>query len=76
MEKILPISKEESALNDVPRNVPRIWVEKTIVKGRLDREAGERALGKALWTPQRDKGGSDIYKNMRLVNVGDIVCCI
>lgn len=52
---------------------PKFWIEKTIVTGRRDRLEGERALGKALWSPQRDKGGADIYKNMRLVNVGDIV---
>lgn len=50
-----------------------VWIEKTLVKGRSDREGGERALGKSLWSPQRDKRGADIYKNMRLVNVGDIV---
>lgn len=49
------------------------WIEKTIVKGRQDREQGERALGKALWSPRKDKRGADIYKNMRLVNSGDIV---
>lgn len=49
------------------------WIEKTIVKGRPDRESGERALGKTLWSPQKDKRGADIYKNMRLVKKGDIV---
>ena len=28
----------------------RFWIEKTIVKGRGDRERGEFALGKALWS--------------------------
>lgn len=50
-----------------------IWIEKTIVKGRDDRKYGERALGKALWSPQKSKGGADIYKNMREVLEGDIV---
>jgi len=49
------------------------WIEKTIVKGRQDREQGERALGKAIWSPRKDKRGADIYKNMRLVNSGDII---
>ncbi|MBU3926421.1 MAG: hypothetical protein KKB74_01340 [Bacteroidetes bacterium] len=49
------------------------WIEKTIVKGRPDREFGNRALGKALWSPRKDKRGADIYKNMRLVKAGDIV---
>lgn len=51
----------------------RVWIEKTIVKGREDRITGERALGRALWSPQRDKRGADIYKNMREVAAGDIV---
>ncbi len=49
------------------------WIEKTIVKGRADREYGDRALGKVLWSPQKDKRGADIYKNMRKVKEGDIV---
>lgn len=51
----------------------KYWIEKTIVNGRPDRNEGERALGKALWSPQKSKDGSDIYKNMRLVQRGDIV---
>lgn len=49
------------------------WIEKTIVNGRADRVTGNRALGKALWSPQKDKRGADIYKNMRKVKKGDIV---
>jgi len=49
------------------------WIEKTIVIGRPDRASEERALGKALWSPQKDKRGADIYKNMRLVKKGDII---
>jgi 5-methylcytosine-specific restriction protein B len=52
---------------------PQMWIEKTLVKGRKDREQGERELGKALWSPQQDKRGADIYKNMRQVNEGDLV---
>lgn len=51
----------------------KIWIEKTIIKDRKDRLEGERALGKRLWSPQKDKRGADIYKNMRLVEKGDIV---
>jgi len=51
----------------------KFWVEKTNVKGRPDRESGDRALGKALWSPIKDKRGADIYKNMRLVKSGDVV---
>jgi hypothetical protein len=52
---------------------PRIWVEKTLVAGRPDREAGEDALGRALWSPQRSKDGRSIYGNMLQVRPGDIV---
>ena len=52
---------------------PRIWIEKTLVKGRVDREQGEHRLGAALWSPQKAKNGADIYKDMRAVREGDIV---
>jgi hypothetical protein len=52
---------------------PRIWIEKTIVKGRADRELGEHKLGLALWSPQRAKNDADIYSNMRAVQAGDLV---
>ena len=55
---------------DIPK---RYWIEKTLVTGRPDRNEGERALGKALWSPQRSRDGADIYKNMRLVQRGDLV---
>ena len=51
----------------------RYWIEKTIVSGRPDREAGEHALGRALWSPQRAAGGQDIYSTMRHVQAGDII---
>ena len=51
----------------------RYWIEKTLVKGRPDREKGEQSLGRALWSPQRSKDGKDIYSNMRLVRPGDVV---
>lgn len=61
-----------------PKELPsgqskRYWIEKTIVKGRPDREMGEQAVGRALWSPQRSKDGKDIYSNMRLVRPGDVV---
>lgn len=49
------------------------WIEKTLVENRPDRISGDRALGKALWSPIKDKRGADIYKNMRKVTKGDIV---
>jgi len=52
---------------------PRYWIEKTITYGRPDRLNGEHALGKALWSPQRDQRGADIYRFMREVKAGDII---
>jgi hypothetical protein len=50
---------------------PDTWIEKTIVRGRPDREAGEFALGRALWSPTKDRRGADIYRFMREVKPGD-----
>jgi hypothetical protein len=50
-----------------------IWIEKTIVKGRKDRIEGERALGLALWSPKTGSDGRNTYKNMTLVNHGDLI---
>jgi hypothetical protein len=54
-------------------SVPPIWIEKTLVKGRADRESGDHKLGAALWSPQKAKNGADIYQNMRAVQEGDII---
>lgn len=51
----------------------RVWVECTLVKGRLDRVEGPYAVGKALWSPQKSKAGADIYRFMREVQPGDLV---
>lgn len=51
----------------------KVWIEKTIVKGRKDRLEGDLKLGKALWSPTKDKRGADIYNSMRDVSEGDIV---
>jgi len=52
---------------------PQVWIEKTEVEERLDRKEGDRALGRALWSPRVDKRGYNIYKNMTKVKEGDIV---
>lgn len=52
---------------------PRFWIEKTLVSARPDRLAGDHALGRALWSPQRSKDGRDIYKTMPQVREGDVV---
>lgn len=50
-----------------------VWIEKTIISGRKDRIEGNRALGRAIWSPQKSKNDADIYKNMKLVQKGDII---
>lgn len=64
-------TKYETIEND--DNARTVWIEKTIVKGRSDREQGQHALGKALWSPQKSKSGGDIYAKMRAVKPGDII---
>ena len=52
---------------------PAIWVEKTSVAGRAYKESGELAVGAALISPKRDKGGGDRYAAMRDIAIGDRV---
>jgi 5-methylcytosine-specific restriction protein B len=59
--------------SNIMNQIPTFWIEKSIVEGRADRQTGDRALGKALWSTQRSKGGGDIYKNMRKVQKGDFI---
>ncbi|RBW57447.1 AAA family ATPase [Ruegeria sp. A3M17] len=65
--------RKTGAGNEKPTEGLNIWIEKTIVKDRPDRQSGEHRLGKALWSPQRNNKGHDIYSSMRLVAPGDIV---
>lgn len=51
----------------------RFWIEKSIVRGRVDREQGDFAVGNCLWSPQRSKSGGDIYSAMREVMPGDVI---
>jgi hypothetical protein len=51
----------------------RYWIEKSIVARRDDRNNGDHALGRALWSPQRSKDGKNIYANMLQVRKGDVV---
>jgi Mrr N-terminal domain len=55
------------------RDTPKVWVEKVLVNGRPDREEGEYALGKALWSPQRSRSDADDYAAMRELQPGDFV---
>jgi hypothetical protein len=55
------------------RSAPRVWVEKVHVEGRPDREHGEYALGRALWSPKRNRADADDYWAMREVQPGDFI---
>ncbi|MBA3519182.1 MAG: AAA family ATPase [Rhizobiales bacterium] len=69
-----PAAPSEEVVPTPPSGTfPRVWIEKTIVQGRPDRVDGPHRLGEALWSPQRGKGGRDIYSNMRRVVPGDLV---
>lgn len=50
-----------------------VWLEKSRVEGRPDRVNGPYQVGRALWSPQRDRTGGDTYASMRDVRPGDIV---
>ena len=68
--------KRKSEMSDLSL---KVWIEKTLVHGRDDRINGDRAMGKVLWSPQKGKPNkktgtsADIYKNMLLVNSGDLI---
>lgn len=55
------------------QSFPTVWVEKTLVQDRPDRQEGPDRLGVALWSPQRNSDGRDTYANMRDVKFGDII---
>ncbi|MCG2644297.1 MULTISPECIES: AAA family ATPase [Bradyrhizobium] len=55
------------------RDHPAVWIEKSLVEGRIDRTRGAHALGQALWSPLRAANGADIYRNMRLVQPNDFI---
>jgi hypothetical protein len=54
-------------------SVRRFWIEKILVTGRSDREHGDNALGRSLWSPQLSRDGKNIYGNMLQVRAGDVV---
>lgn len=51
----------------------KVWIEKTIIKHKLDKPGAEYGLGKVLISPTKDKRGADSYSKMREVQEGDIV---
>jgi hypothetical protein len=64
---------EKASGDGIPGATPRVWIEKTKVKGRPHRLEGDYAVGRAIWSPQRSRGGGDIYRFMRDIEPGDIV---
>jgi hypothetical protein len=62
----------DNRMEKIPATI-NVWIEKTIVKNRKDRTKGDRALGKALWSPQTGSDGRNTYKNMPLVKIGDLI---
>ncbi len=60
-------------MSNLSERIPRIWIEKTIVRHRPDRNVGANRLGVALWSPQKSTDGRDIYANMRDIQPGDLV---
>ena len=63
-ERWKPSDEEEIAVKR------RFWVEKTLVKNRPDRQSGDNALGKSLWSPQLAKRDRDLYRQMKEVQAG------
>ena len=56
----------------------KVWIEKTLVRGRPTREKGDRALGKTIWSPTQGNARAgrqpaDVYRNMREVKKDDLV---
>jgi len=45
----------------------RVWIEKTIVKNKINEPGAEYGLGNALISPERAKRGADLYSTMREV---------
>jgi len=66
-------TNDSAPIDPSPVAAGHVWIEKTIVKGRTDRTEGTYALGHALWSPQKAKGGQDIYRFMREVMPGDAI---
>lgn len=68
------VERWKTALDDNSPTPDRaVWIEKSLVKGRPDRQDGPHRFGEALWSPQKAKNGGDFYANMRKVAPGDIV---
>ena len=76
LEPELSSNTKDTKVNEQEMQIgPKYWLEKVMVKGRSDRESGDNALGRSLWSPQTSKGErrADIYSSMRRVMPGDVV---
>ncbi len=51
----------------------KIWIEKTRISRRRNNDFFEYSFGRALWSPQKDRGGNKKYENMNSVQINDIV---
>lgn len=59
---------------DLEPTNPTVWVEKTDIHAPYkEPDNGELALGRALLSPQKDKGGGDRYWQLREAKCGDVV---
>jgi hypothetical protein len=55
-------------------STPTVWVEKTDIHGPYKQPgSGELSLGRAVFSPQADSAGKDIYWALRDADPGDIV---
>ena len=54
-------------------HTPRVWIEKTALKGNPYKQDGDLRLGNAIYSPSQDKRGGDRYAAMRDAEVGDLV---
>ena len=61
-----------AAQDDTQTREPRWWVVRGSISKRVERQSMEYAVGRALWAPQLDQGGKDIYHQTREVQTGDI----
>ena len=53
----------------------KVWIETTRNDGieRSHRREGSLSIGKAIWSPLKDKGNQDCYRHMKMVSPGDVI---
>ena len=67
---------DSSTLKKTKSSDKNIWIEKTYYnhpKAHSSRNKGDKALGKAIWSPEFGKDGRESYKNIRMVSKGDLI---